>query len=51
MLVFYAQNIYFLQKNMVKEQAKGKETTCWVDGGVCPNFTCCLGLGWGGVGY
>ena len=24
MLVFYAQNIYFLQKNMVKEQAKGK---------------------------
>ena len=26
--MFYAQNIYFLQKNMVKEQAKGKETTC-----------------------
>ena len=30
MLVFYAQNIYFLQKNMVKEQAKGKETICYV---------------------
>ena len=30
MLVFYAQNIYFLQKNMVKEQAKGKETICCV---------------------
>ena len=25
MLVFYVQNIYFLQKNMAKEQAKGRE--------------------------
>ena len=30
MLVFYAKNIYFPQKNMAKEQAKGRETTSCV---------------------
>ena len=30
MLVFYVYIIYFLQKNMAKEQAKGRETTSCV---------------------